>query len=201
MGASSIGLTTKANREGRVEQQHVFDRVALFLTAITARLLRRILGAPDAPFSAIMPNRGAAGAWADAGVGGADGSAAPAPARPARSRPSRPPRGASRALSQTGWAHPPARAASSVGYRAGHESTDEPCSGPCRRVVPARLGAERSSGRPGYTAADPRGLAADSSSRSYSGERYAASHQGARRPCRSGTRPQRVALTTETHRA
>ena len=41
--------------------------MALFLAAITARLLSRILGAPDAPLRAIMPERGEAGNGAMAG--------------------------------------------------------------------------------------------------------------------------------------
>jgi hypothetical protein len=36
--------------------------VALFLAAITARLLSRILGALDAPFGPVVPKRGEAGA-------------------------------------------------------------------------------------------------------------------------------------------
>jgi hypothetical protein len=72
MGAASIGLTEKEDRQRRVDQQHIFHRVAFLLAAITARLLSRILGAPDAPFGAIMPKRGevVAGAGRAAGAGG-----------------------------------------------------------------------------------------------------------------------------------
>jgi hypothetical protein len=62
VGAAGIGVTQKEDHECGVDQQHIFDRVALFLAAITARLLSRILGALDAPFDAIMPNRGKVGA-------------------------------------------------------------------------------------------------------------------------------------------
>jgi hypothetical protein len=83
MGAASIGLTQKEDRERGVDQQHVFDRVALFLAAITARLLSRILGALDAPFGAIMPKRGEG----DAGTAAARSimAAASASATPRRS--------------------------------------------------------------------------------------------------------------------
>jgi hypothetical protein len=73
MGAPRIGLTQKEDRERGIDQQHVFDRVTLFLAAITARLLSRILGALDAPFGAIMPKRGEAGAGAGAAAGGSAG--------------------------------------------------------------------------------------------------------------------------------
>jgi hypothetical protein len=70
--AAGIRLTQKADCERGVDQQDVFDRVACFLAAITARLLTRVLGALDAPFAAIMAKRGEAGAGASgsAGVGG-----------------------------------------------------------------------------------------------------------------------------------
>jgi hypothetical protein len=71
MGAPRIGGTEKEDRECRIDQQHVLYRVAFFLAAITARLLSRILGAFDAPFGAVVPKRGEAGAevGAAAGVG------------------------------------------------------------------------------------------------------------------------------------
>ena len=46
--------------------------MALFLAAITARLLSRILGALDAPFGAVVAERGEAGT-ATAAVGRSDG--------------------------------------------------------------------------------------------------------------------------------
>jgi hypothetical protein len=61
VGAAGIGRTQKENREHGIDQQHVFDRVALFLAAITARLRSRILGARDAPFGPIMAKRGETG--------------------------------------------------------------------------------------------------------------------------------------------
>ena len=68
VGATSIGVTQKEDRERGIDQQHVFDRVALVLAAITARLFSRLLRAPDAPFSAIVAKRGEAGG--SVGVGG-----------------------------------------------------------------------------------------------------------------------------------
>ena len=72
VGAAGIGLTEKEDRECRIDQQHVFDRVALFLAAITARLLNWILGALDAPLGPVVPKRGEAGAEAGAAAGGPD---------------------------------------------------------------------------------------------------------------------------------
>jgi hypothetical protein len=62
VGTPTGGLAQEEDREYGVDQQNIFDRVALFLAAITARLLSRILGTPDTPFGAIMPTRGEAGA-------------------------------------------------------------------------------------------------------------------------------------------
>ena len=61
VGATSIGITQQEDRERGIDQQHGFDRVALVLAAITARLFSRILRAPEAPFSAIVAKRGEAG--------------------------------------------------------------------------------------------------------------------------------------------
>jgi hypothetical protein len=76
VGATGVGVTQKENYERSIDQQHVFDRVAFFLATITARLLSRILGAPDAPFGPIVAKRGAAGTGA--GPGGSAGVGGPA---------------------------------------------------------------------------------------------------------------------------
>jgi hypothetical protein len=60
VGATSGGATEKEDREHRIDQQEVFDCMALFLAAITARRLSWMLGALDAPFGAIVPKRGEA---------------------------------------------------------------------------------------------------------------------------------------------
>ena len=72
MGAAGIGLTEKEDRECRIDQQDVFDRVARFLAALTARLLNWILGTLDAPLGPVVPKRGEAGAEAGAAAGGPD---------------------------------------------------------------------------------------------------------------------------------
>jgi hypothetical protein len=76
VGAAGIGLTQKENRQHGIDQPHVFDCVALFLAAITARLLSRILGALNAPFGAIVAKRGEAGTGT-AAVGRSDGGGDP----------------------------------------------------------------------------------------------------------------------------
>jgi hypothetical protein len=77
MRAAGIRVAQKENRERRVDQQDVFDRVALFLAAITARLLKGILGARDAPFGAIVPKRGEAAVGIGAAAGRSDVVGAP----------------------------------------------------------------------------------------------------------------------------
>jgi hypothetical protein len=77
VGAAGIGVTPKEDRERGIDQQHVFDRGARFLATITARLLSGILGAREAPFGAIVPKRGEAGAGAGAAVGRSVGGEGP----------------------------------------------------------------------------------------------------------------------------
>jgi hypothetical protein len=72
VGAAGRGVTQKENDARSIDQPHVFDRVALVLATITARLLRRILGTPDASLGPIMCKRGAAGEWAGAAAGTSD---------------------------------------------------------------------------------------------------------------------------------
>lgn len=74
MDAARIGVAQEEDRERCIDQQHIFHCVALFLATLTARLLKRILGALEAPFGAIVSKRGEAGAGAggSAGVGGSD---------------------------------------------------------------------------------------------------------------------------------
>jgi hypothetical protein len=72
VGAAGRGLTEQEDRECRIDQQDVFDLVALFLAAITALLLNWILGMLDAPLGPVVPTRGEAGAEAGAAAGGPD---------------------------------------------------------------------------------------------------------------------------------
>ena len=94
VGATSRGRTENEARQRRVDPPHMCHRVARFLAALTARLRRRILGAPDAPLGTIRPTRGEVGAGAGraAGAGGCSGrttiaviAAAATPRRFARS--------------------------------------------------------------------------------------------------------------------
>jgi hypothetical protein len=78
MRSTPVGLAQKEDRERGVDQEHVFDRVVLFLAAITARLLRRILGAFEAPFGPLMAKRGDAGGGAGPAAGRAHGGGDPA---------------------------------------------------------------------------------------------------------------------------
>jgi hypothetical protein len=64
MDAASKRLTEKKDGEQGVDQQDIFYRMILFLAAITCGLLRRVLGADDPPFGAVMGKRGAADAAA-----------------------------------------------------------------------------------------------------------------------------------------
>jgi hypothetical protein len=77
VGTACIGLTQQANRECRVDQQHVFHRVVFFLAAIIARLLSRSLGTLDAPFGTIVAKRGEAGTDSAATVGSSAGGGDP----------------------------------------------------------------------------------------------------------------------------
>jgi hypothetical protein len=72
--AAGMGLTQQEERERRGDPPHGFDGMALFLAAITARRLRRSLGALEAPFGAVVAERGEAGTGT-AAVGRADGGA------------------------------------------------------------------------------------------------------------------------------
>jgi hypothetical protein len=69
VGAAGLGVTEKEDRARRIDQPPIVHRVAGLLAAITARLLRRILGTLEAPCSAIVAQRGEAG-----GATGGDGS-------------------------------------------------------------------------------------------------------------------------------
>src|SRR5919108_89666 len=66
--AAAVGVTQKENDEGGIDQQDIFYRVVFFLAAITRGLFKRVLGADDPPFRAVMGKRGDAGA-ADTGAG------------------------------------------------------------------------------------------------------------------------------------
>ena len=71
MDATSIGVTEEEDREQGIDEQDIFDRMVLFLATITVRLCRRVLGADDLPFGAVMGKRGEAGPTAGAVARGA----------------------------------------------------------------------------------------------------------------------------------
>src|SRR5712691_8116204 len=75
MGAAAIGITQKEDEEQGIHEQDVFDRVVLFLAAITVGLFSRVLGADDAPFRPVMGKRGDAGATAGTATTGGGSSA------------------------------------------------------------------------------------------------------------------------------
>src|SRR5262245_5170124 len=74
MHTATVGVTEKEDREEGIHEQDVFDGVVLFLAAITRRLFRRVLGADDASFGAVMGKRGASGAATGATPSGAAAS-------------------------------------------------------------------------------------------------------------------------------
>ena len=59
MHASFVRSTQKQDRDQRVDQQNVFDALALFLATIAAFLLICVFGAWDASLGSIMAKRGA----------------------------------------------------------------------------------------------------------------------------------------------
>ena len=58
MGAAAIGVAQEEDEKQGVDQQDIFDGVVLFLAAITLGLCRRVLGADDASFGAVMGKKG-----------------------------------------------------------------------------------------------------------------------------------------------
>jgi len=116
MDAASTGLTEKEDREQGIDEQDIFDRMVLFLAAITRGLFSRVLGADDAPFGPVMGKRGDAGTTAGAAARGASSSSSGATtvAASASETPSR----CARAVRERAGASPRARsAASSAGRR------------------------------------------------------------------------------------
>src|SRR6266487_3026622 len=90
MDTAAGGLAQEEDDEQGIHEQDVFDRVVFFLAAITLGLLRRVLGADDAPLRPVMGKRGDGGTTADAAARGAASSsdattaAASASATPSR---------------------------------------------------------------------------------------------------------------------
>ena len=89
MDAASKGFTEKEDREQGIDQQDIFYRVVLFLAAITFGLLRRVLGADDAPFRPVMGKRGDVGAAVGTATTGAGTSSSGTTTVAASATPSR----------------------------------------------------------------------------------------------------------------
>ena len=115
MDPAAKGVTQKEDDEQGIDEQDIFDRMVLFLAAITLGLFRRVLGADDAPFGAVMSKRGDASAAAGPVATGAGSSnGATTVAASASEMPSR----WARAVRERDGASPRARsAASSAGRR------------------------------------------------------------------------------------
>ena len=75
MDTAAVGVAQKEDDEERSDEQDILDRVVFFLAALTRGLCRRVLGADDAPFGAVMGTRGAAGAAVGTATTGAGSSA------------------------------------------------------------------------------------------------------------------------------
>jgi hypothetical protein len=76
--AARRGVAQEEDREGRIDQPHMFYGMTCFLATITARLLNRVLGARDPSFRPIVAERGehvaGVGAARDGSAGGDDSS-------------------------------------------------------------------------------------------------------------------------------
>ena len=67
MDAAAVRVAQKEDGEEGIDQQDIFDRVVLFLAAITVRLFSRVLAADDPPFRPVMGKRGDTGRGGDQG--------------------------------------------------------------------------------------------------------------------------------------
>src|SRR5215471_8483418 len=111
MGAAARGVTEKEDEKQRMHSQDVFDRMVLFLAALTRGLCSSVLGADNAPCGLVMGTRGASGATPG---GGASSSGVTSVAASASATPSR----WARAVSERAGASPRLRrAARSTGKR------------------------------------------------------------------------------------
>src|SRR4051812_49713987 len=113
MGAASVCLAQKEDRERGINEQDVFHCVIFFLAAITPRLFNSVLGADDASFGAVMGKRGAPGAAAGAATRGA-GSSSSAPTTAAASASATPSRCAKAGRERAGASPRVRRAVSST---------------------------------------------------------------------------------------
>jgi hypothetical protein len=71
--AARLGVAQEEERQGRIDQPHMFHGMACFRATITARLLKRGLGALEASCRPIVAERGERAAGVGAAAGGAIG--------------------------------------------------------------------------------------------------------------------------------
>src|SRR2546426_8715932 len=114
MDAATVCRTEKEDREQSIHEQDIFDRVVLFLAAITLGLFSRVLGADDPPFRPVMGKRGDAGVAAGAPTTDAVSSSS-APTTLAASAAETPSRRVSAVRERAGASPRARRAASSTG--------------------------------------------------------------------------------------
>src|SRR5712691_7996877 len=107
MDAASGGVAEEEEDEQGIDQQDIFDRMVLFLPALTFRLCSRVLGADDTPFRPVMGTRGEAGTAARGA--GASSRGTTTVAASASETPSR----CARAVRERAGASPRARSAAS----------------------------------------------------------------------------------------
>src|SRR6266567_1104813 len=111
MDTAAVGVAQKEDDEERIDEQHIVDGVVLVLAAITLGLCRRVLGADDAAFGAVMGKRGEADAATGATTSGAAASSKGATTVAASA--SETPKRCARAVRERAGASPRARSAAS----------------------------------------------------------------------------------------
>jgi len=116
MGTAAVGVAQQEEDEQGMDAQDICDGVVLVLAALTRGLLRRVLGADDAPCGPVMGTRGEVDAVAGVGATGVASSACDVTTVAAAA--SETPRRWARAVRERAGASPRARnAARSAGKR------------------------------------------------------------------------------------
>src|SRR4029453_2004844 len=117
MDTAAVGVTEKKDEEQGIDEQDIFHRVVFFLAAITRGLFKRVLGADDPPFGAVMGKRGDTGGAARTATPGVGSSSTSGMTTVAASA-SETPRRCARAVRERVGASPRVRnTASSAGSR------------------------------------------------------------------------------------
>ena len=114
MDAATVGVAEEEDDEQGIDEQDIFDRVVLFLAAITLGLFSRVLGADNTPCGPVMGKKGDTGPPVGAAVSGTGASSRGATTVAASA--SETPRRCARAVRERVGASPRVcRAASSTG--------------------------------------------------------------------------------------